>query len=765
MTNALLNGLSALPGWNVSLLMLLAKATIILITAIGVTMAMQRASAGARHLVWLVTLGTLLLVPALTAWAPLRLKVLPAESATTTALGVPNPVPVPTPVPSLEQSGVAADRSASAIVPPTRDPAPVGSVTRLLAPLANMSGVSMVVSVWLLVVAAIGVSLLWASFAVRRIVKQARPLDTEDWRTPLWEVADRMGLDDVPRLLRSEEAKMPFACGLTTPTIVLPAESDSWSLDRRRAVLLHELAHVRRHDLLGHTLGRLVCAVYWFHPLVWTAAKQLRNESERACDDLALSCGTRATDYAEHLLDIVTSVRRDATPSVALAMARRKEFEGRMLAILDPELRRLGPSRRQSAVLISTLALVALTVGASAPVPRDAVVNAAQQSGDTEVNVARDAIGDHEVGIPTDAREHTPVVVRSAQDTGAPRVAANSNSNSNRKELWLRTDTNTSAIVSAATSTSTSAAMSVSTSSGKRRVGDSFVNSMVRIGINAGVNAAAEALSSEEVKNAMGETASAASVTALRAIIQDKTQGKSDERPTLLAKVLRTDSSASLRRIAAWGLQEHTETSVGAAALANAVRRDASESVREMAAWALGSSSQGSSAASEALIAALKSDASDKVRATAAWSLGNMGDRASMDGLIAALSDKSSSVRSRAIWAIGNVEPQKAPAELVAKLKDEDTRVRRVAAWALFTIEDPSTAPALEAALKAEKDTDVQVDYIRALAAMGDKSVDAIKGLLESPDPRIRTMAVRALAGGRASGPWPWPWPEPRPFP
>src|SRR5205085_11898650 len=117
---------------------------------------------------------------------------------------------------------------------------------------------------------------------------------------------------------------------------------------------------------------RLVCAFYWFHPLGWTAAKQLRNESERACDDLALSCGTRATAYAEHLLAIVTSVRGDSTPLVALAMARRKEFEGRMLAILDPDLRRATPTRRQSAALIATLALVSLTVGAVAPVARQA---------------------------------------------------------------------------------------------------------------------------------------------------------------------------------------------------------------------------------------------------------------------------------------------------------------------------------------------------------------------------------------------------------
>jgi hypothetical protein len=62
-------------------LVLLAKATIILLAALGITFAMQRASAGARHLVWLVTLGTLLLVPALTAWSPLRMEILPATHA------------------------------------------------------------------------------------------------------------------------------------------------------------------------------------------------------------------------------------------------------------------------------------------------------------------------------------------------------------------------------------------------------------------------------------------------------------------------------------------------------------------------------------------------------------------------------------------------------------------------------------------------------------------------------------------------------------
>jgi HEAT repeat protein len=91
--------------------------------------------------------------------------------------------------------------------------------------------------------------------------------------------------------------------------------------------------------------------------------------------------------------------------------------------------------------------------------------------------------------------------------------------------------------------------------------------------------------------------------------------------------------------------------------------------------------------------------------------------------------------------------------------------MRELAAWALYQIEDPASIPALDAALRSETDKNLQIAYIKALAAVGEKSVDALKGLLESKDPEIKSIAVRALAGGHATGPWPWPWPEPRPFP
>jgi beta-lactamase regulating signal transducer with metallopeptidase domain/HEAT repeat protein len=710
MTTNILSGF-AFTASSISMMMLLVKATFILLVALGVTLSMQRASAGARHLVWLVTLATLLLVPALTAWAPIPLRILPANTA---AAFSPAPAPDGAAPKTNAVSNKQAKRNQSAIAEPNATPAPAPSLEQEIAGSPLLSGISIVLLLWAVVVLAIGASLGYAAMLVKRIVNRARPLDSEDWLTPLWEVSDRLSLEEPPRLLRSEDAKMPFACGVFAPTIVLPAECDNWSLDRRRAVLLHELAHVRRHDLIGHTLGRLACAVYWFHPLVWTAAKQLRSESERACDDLALACGARATDYAEHLLDIVTSVKRDATPSVALAMARRKEFEGRMLAILDPDLRHSSPSRKQSAALIGSLALIAIVVGAAAPSPR--VLNPAAPA----------------------ASRATDLDLASSQQAKAEKYP-------DSREILGGSPTHT------ITDKVTSTAQQTITNQTQQTITNNL-SSSIRLGMKEGMKAGMKA-GAETSENI------------LASVFGKQIAGKdTDERPALLARILATDTSASLRRIAAWGLQDYADHAVAAEALAKALRGDRDASVREMAAWALAGADR-SPVAIEALTAAIRSDSNREVRETAVWALGNIGDRSSADALAAALSDPDPEIRKRAAWALGNADLKVAPPKLIEMLNDKDPEMRETTAWALFQIEDPSAIRGLEAALAREPNKELQIAYIRALAATGEKSVDALKGLLESKDPEIRSIAVRALAGGNATGPWPRPWPQPRPYP
>jgi HEAT repeat protein len=90
--------------------------------------------------------------------------------------------------------------------------------------------------------------------------------------------------------------------------------------------------------------------------------------------------------------------------------------------------------------------------------------------------------------------------------------------------------------------------------------------------------------------------------------------------------------------------------------------------------------------------------------------------------------------------------------------------VRKMATWALFNMRDQAAEPALEKALQRETDEDVRRDMVRAIAALSEKSPEAIERLLDSKDPATRELAVHALAGDHLTI-WPMPQPRPRPSP
>ena len=101
--------------------------------------------------------------------------------------------------------------------------------------------------------------------------------------------------------------------------MLLPESANEWTMERRRSVLLHEMAHVKRRDCLVQFLGQLTCAAHWCNPAVWFAARELRRESERACDDLVLHAGTRPSDYAHDLLDMARALTTTPAPTLAAA--------------------------------------------------------------------------------------------------------------------------------------------------------------------------------------------------------------------------------------------------------------------------------------------------------------------------------------------------------------------------------------------------------------------------------------------------------------
>ena len=171
-------------------------------------------------------------------------------------------------------------------------------------------------------------------------------------------------------VLYADQLGTPVMWGVSRPTVMLPSYTKDWSADRRALLIRHEQAHIEHHDWLWQMLAQTVCAVFWFHPLVWLAARELARESERAADDCVLGTGADAHVYATQLLEVARSVRGSA-PSAALAIIGRLPLERRVAEILDA-------ARCRTAVRLRTR--VAVMVSVAAVVMASSVPLAAMQS-------------------------------------------------------------------------------------------------------------------------------------------------------------------------------------------------------------------------------------------------------------------------------------------------------------------------------------------------------------------------------------------------
>ncbi len=215
---------------------------------------------------------------------------------------------------------------------------------------------------------------LWQVRALRRTA-----LPWPDSQTLVDSLALEVGIRRRVAVLLHVSLPGPMTCGILRPAIVLPQEAESWAAEDLNRAMVHELEHVRRGDWLTHCLARAICAVYWFHPLVWIAWRQLTLDAERACDDAVLG-RSEATAYADQLVGLARQLSANSKTPL-LAMANRAELATRVNAVLDNRQRR-GRAGRVSLALaggaavllvltISPLTMVAAPQAASAPNPTE----------------------------------------------------------------------------------------------------------------------------------------------------------------------------------------------------------------------------------------------------------------------------------------------------------------------------------------------------------------------------------------------------------
>jgi beta-lactamase regulating signal transducer with metallopeptidase domain/protocatechuate 3,4-dioxygenase beta subunit len=366
------------------------KSAVVLLAATGVSMVMRRVSAAARHLVWSIAVAAVILLPALSLALPQwQIAVLPASSPAELhgksaavfemiprqgvqydSASVRDPSDHSSAAEARIVQGEASTTAANPILlPVARDSARSVAITSMpLAPSRSSSHFNSLqiwiitaVSVWLGGAVVIGGTWVLAALAVRRSGRCAAPSLTGELKTIMDRLSRELGILRRVGLLLSNAQTMPITWGVIAPRILLPRSAESWPADRARSVLLHELAHVRRWDCATQFLGQMACALYWFNPLAWLAAQQLRAQRERACDDVVLNHGAPAENYAEQLVLVARSLRSARLTNVAaVAMARPSQLRGRVVAILDGSINRRGVSRRLmlSAILIAILALL-----------------------------------------------------------------------------------------------------------------------------------------------------------------------------------------------------------------------------------------------------------------------------------------------------------------------------------------------------------------------------------------------------------------------
>ena len=383
--------------WSPVFLDAAVKGAVLLAAAGLLALAMRKASAASRQLIWLLALAALLVLP-LTSLALPGWQVLPGWAK----LEAPSPrPPAPLPKNSAGPQG-GADLLATPVLPEAPPPearsyvAPPGAEGPLIelsdAP-AELTPAAAVQPAppeakgepqpwrvtflpWALLLWATGTAVcllppVLGRLSLRRLARASRRIDGGPWAELARRAAEAVGLRRRVVLLQSNAEPMPMVWGVLRAKLLIPAEAEDWPSERRWVVLLHELAHARRFDCLAKLIAHVACAVYWFNPLCWAAFKRMQREAEAACDDMVLTAGSRPSDYAGHLLEIASGLKSGMLAAYSsIAMARKSKLEGRLLAILDPRRNRRALTRLGivlAGVLVAALAVPLSILQATTP--------------------------------------------------------------------------------------------------------------------------------------------------------------------------------------------------------------------------------------------------------------------------------------------------------------------------------------------------------------------------------------------------------------
>lgn len=197
--------------------------------------------------------------------------------------------------------------------------------------------------------AGVGTLALRTAIELTHLVRlRATGLPLRAWHEPLERLRARLGLRGRVALAESPVVGVPLVTGWLRPMILLPLGlaarmPPAWI----ESILAHELAHVRRHDVLLGIVQRAVEVLLFFHPIVWWLSSEIRRAREEACDDLVVDALESPIEYARALTELAAS--DPITPALAMGL-EQGSLMSRIRHIVDRSPRPLRPPRHLPAV-------------------------------------------------------------------------------------------------------------------------------------------------------------------------------------------------------------------------------------------------------------------------------------------------------------------------------------------------------------------------------------------------------------------------------
>ncbi|MCX7044427.1 MAG: M56 family metallopeptidase [Candidatus Sumerlaeota bacterium] len=288
-----------------------------------------------RALLWrIVMVGLVLLIPAQLLLPPLAMPVIrQSPQAATSPRDATSVPPGAAPIPPI--SPISRISPIKAPPPPVAATAqshaiPQQSQNQTTLPWLRLHWASWLAFGWALVSLALLIRRLCCFARLRALIRLAQPVP-EGLRTMAQDIAARLGMAKLPRLRLTTALVSPFAAGVFQPVIMLPqALTAERSQEDLRAVLTHELAHIRSRDPLWMTLGQLLSILLWFHPLAWRIHRAHALACEEVCDGVAAQQSGGAPLYAQTLARIFVDLVVDAPQPLGVPIIRPSEIMRRI---------------------------------------------------------------------------------------------------------------------------------------------------------------------------------------------------------------------------------------------------------------------------------------------------------------------------------------------------------------------------------------------------------------------------------------------------